>query len=105
MSRALLLFLTGITYFLVLGPIVIVVVTAFSPTEFFVFPPPGLSIRWFEAFFANDSLRGAFGLSLELAFVSAAAATVLGTMAAVFVARRRGWIPGLLQVLFLAPLI
>jgi putative spermidine/putrescine transport system permease protein len=105
MTRLLLPVLAALTYLLVLGPIVIVVVTAFSPTEFFVFPPPGLSLRWFQAFFANDSLRGAFGLSLRLAFVSAAAATVLGTMAAVFVARRRGWIAGLLQVLFLAPLI
>ena len=104
-TRLLLLLLAGITYFLVLGPIVIVVVTAFSPTEFFVFPPPGLSVRWFAAFFANDSLRGAFWLSLQLACVSAIGATVLGTMAAVFVARRRDWFAGLLQVLFLAPLI
>jgi putative spermidine/putrescine transport system permease protein len=104
-GRILLMVLAGITYFLVLGPIVIVVVTAFSPTEFFVFPPPGLSIRWFTAFFTNDSLRGAFGLSLELALVSAVLATILGTMAALFVARRRGWIANLLQVLFLAPLI
>jgi putative spermidine/putrescine transport system permease protein len=105
MGRILLLVLAGLTYFLVLGPIVIVVVTAFSPTEFFVFPPPGLSVRWFVAFFTNESLRGAFMLSLQLAFVSAVLATVLGTMAALFVARRRGWAANLLQVLFLAPLI
>src|SRR6202000_77067 len=59
----------------------------------------------FAAFFANDSLRGAFWLSLQLACVSAIGATVLGTMAAVFVARPRGWFAGLRQVLFLAPLI
>jgi putative spermidine/putrescine transport system permease protein len=105
MGRVLLLILAGLTYLLVIGPIVIVVVTAFSPTEFFVFPPPGLSVRWFAAFFANDSLRAAFTFSLELALISAILAAVLGTMAALYVARRRGWIANLLQVLFLAPLI
>ena len=40
MTRALLIALAGLSYLLVLGPILIVIVTAFSPTEFFVFPPP-----------------------------------------------------------------
>ena len=105
MGRAVLLLLAGLTYLLVLGPILIVLVTAFSPTEFFAFPPPGLSLRWFEAFFASESLRGAFILSLELAAVSSAVATVLGTMAALFIAGRRGFAITLLQSLFLAPLI
>ena len=104
-ARLLLLFLAGLTYVLVLGPILIVLVTAFSPTEFFAFPPPGLSLRWFEAFFASESLRGAFVLSFQLAAVSSAVATVLGTMAALFIARRRGFAITLLQSLFLAPLI
>ena len=60
MARALLIGLAGLTYLLVLGPILIVLVTAFSPTEFFVFPPPSLSLRWFHAFFDNESLRDAF---------------------------------------------
>jgi len=40
-----LLALAGLTYVLVIGPILIVVVTAFSQTEFFVFPQPVLSLR------------------------------------------------------------
>ncbi len=104
-ARALLVALAAVTYLLVLGPILIVLVTAFSPTEFFVFPPPGLSLRWFSAFFANESLRDAFLRSLQIAALSSALATVLGTMAALSVARRRGlWIT-ILQSLFLAPLI
>ena len=103
--RILLHTLAGLTYALVLGPIVIVVVTAFSPTEFFAFPPPGLSLRWFETFFANESLRGAFVRSLSLAALSSALATVVGTMAALYISRRRGWHITLMQSLFLAPLI
>lgn len=104
-TRIVLLALAALTYVLVLGPILIVLVTAFSPTEFFVFPPPGISLRWFVAFIDNDSLRGAFVRSLWLATLSCLAATILGTMAALATARRRGLGATILQSLFLAPLI
>ena len=59
-TRIVLVTLTALTYVLVLGPILIVLITAFSPTEFFVFPPPSISLRWFHALFDNESLRNAF---------------------------------------------
>ncbi len=96
---------TCVAFLLILAPILIVVVTAFSPTDYFVFPPPGLSMRWFIEFFRLDNMRNAFALSLELALLSASIATVLGTMGALFLARRRGLMAGLLQGLFLAPLV
>src|SRR6266850_8270012 len=105
MVRLVLVTLAGLTYLLVLGPILIVLVTAFSPTEFFVFPPPGVSLRWFRAFFENESLRDAFMRSLWLAALSCTVATTLGTMAALHIARRRGLVFTVLQGLFLAPLI
>lgn len=105
MGRLILLALAGLTYVLVLGPILIVIVTAFSPTEFFSFPPPGLSLRWFNAFFETESLRDAFMRSLGLAALACACATILGTMAALAIARRRGLVFTVLQSLFLAPLI
>jgi putative spermidine/putrescine transport system permease protein len=96
---------TAVAFLLILAPILIVVVAAFSPTDYFQFPPPGLSLRWFVEFFRLDNMRNAFTLSLELALLSATIATVLGTMGALFLARRRGVIAGLLQSLFLAPLV
>jgi putative spermidine/putrescine transport system permease protein len=96
---------SAVAFVLILAPILIVVVTAFSPTDYFVFPPPGLSLRWFVEFFRLDNMRNAFTLSLELALLSATIATVLGTMGALFLARRRGLLAGLLQSLFLAPLV
>lgn len=104
-ARIALVTLAGLTYLLVLGPILVVLVTAFSPTEFFVFLPPGLSLRWFAAFFDSPSLRSAFVRSLWLAALSCLAATFLGTMAALAIARRRGPAATILQSLFLAPLI
>lgn len=94
-----------VAFLLILAPILIVVVAAFSPGDYFEFPPPGLSLRWFVEFFRLDNMRNAFVLSLRLALFSATIATILGTMGAIFLVRRRGVIAGLLQSLFLAPLV
>jgi putative spermidine/putrescine transport system permease protein len=96
---------TALAYLVIIGPIAIVVLAAFSPTEFFTFPPPGLSLRWFLEFFRLDNMRDAFSLSLELALAAASLATILATMAALAVVRRRGLVASLLQSLFLAPLV
>src|SRR5205085_4156154 len=69
--------MTAIAFVIILAPIVVVVVAAFSPTDFFVFPPPRLSLRWFEEFFRLDNLRSAFLLSVRLALAAATIAAVL----------------------------
>ena len=96
---------TVIAFVLIIVPIAIVVVAAFSPNDYFEFPPPGLSFRWFVEFFRLENMRSAFALSLELALVAATLATLLGTFGALFLARRRGFVAGMLQSLFLAPLV
>ena len=96
---------TVVAFTLVVVPILMVVVAAFSPSDFFQFPPPGFSVRWFVEFFGLDTMRSAFALSIELALASATVATILGTLAALFLARRRGALAGVLHSLFLAPLV
>ena len=96
---------TAITLALIIIPIAIVVITAFSPLDYFEFPPRSLSLRWFVEFFRLENMRNAFVLSLELAVLAATLATIFGTMGALFLARRRGFMAGLLQSLFLAPLV
>ena len=75
---------TAVAFLLILAPIAVVVVAAFSPADYFDFPPPGVSLRWFVEFFRLDNMRSAFTLSLELALLSATIATILGTMGALF---------------------
>ncbi len=84
-----------------LGPIIIVVLVSFSPNDFFAFPPRGLSLRWFREFFDLASMRRAYLLSLEVALVASVLATILGTLASLFLARRRGTAVGLLNGLSL----
>jgi putative spermidine/putrescine transport system permease protein len=105
LAKALLLASAGIAYALILGPILVVIVAAFSASEFFAFPPTAFSLRWFVTFFKTPDMRDAFLLSLDLALLAASAATTLGTLAALFLARMRGPLAALLQGLFLAPLV
>ena len=96
---------TLLSLVIILGPIAIVILVAFSPSDFFAFPPRGFSLRWFYEFFRIASMRGAYLLSLEIALVASILATALGTLAALFLARRRGAAAALLNALFLSPLV
>ena len=81
--RALLGIVVAIYLFL-LAPLLIVVAVSFDPTDAFRFPPPGLSLRWYGAFLANDTfMRAFFRVSLVIAVLVSVAATVIGGLAAV----------------------
>lgn len=90
---------------LIVLPILVVVGVAFSSSDFFLFPPPGLSFRWFREFFSNDALMQAFQLSIVLALIAATSATAFGVMAALYISRRKGALANALQLLFMAPLV
>ncbi|GLH81353.1 ABC transporter permease [Bradyrhizobium sp. SSBR45G] len=88
-----------------LAPIAIVIVFALNPTPFIQFPPVGVSLRWFEKFFASRDFIHALGFSLEVAAMTTVAATVLGASAALAIAR--GNLPGsrLIVATMLSPLM
>jgi ABC-type spermidine/putrescine transport system permease subunit II len=66
-----------------LAPLIVVVAVSFGPSAAFEFPPRGLTLHWFEAFFASQAFVTAlFRVSLLVGLLSAALATVLGTGAA-----------------------
>ena len=88
-----------------LAPIAVVVVFALNPTPFIQFPPVGVSLRWFEKFFASRDFMHALGFSLEVAILTTVSATVLGASAALALAR--GNLPGtrLIVATMLSPLM
>ncbi|HSV82225.1 MAG TPA: ABC transporter permease [Ramlibacter sp.] len=92
-------------YALILAPIVVVVVLAFSADNFMTFPPSGYSLRWFSQLFADDQLVGALLLSLKLAFVVTGLSLAIGVPAALALTKGtfRGREP--LRTFFLAPLL
>jgi putative spermidine/putrescine transport system permease protein len=87
-----------------LAPIVIVVAAAFNSGEYLTFPPQGFSLRWFENFFESRAFMRALSYSLRLALAVTAVATVLGTLASLFVVRHARRVRDFLRVLFVSPL-
>ncbi len=92
-------------YLLLLSPVVVVASVSFSSGAFLSFPPPGLSLRWYEALFANPEIMSALATSATLALLVSAIALLLGLPAAYAIARLR--FPGrrLLADLLAAPLL
>lgn len=66
-----------------LAPIVIAVILSFSRIEQLTFPPPGFSLRWYEAAWENEKFFSGFVVSVTIAAISSGLAGVAGTLAAV----------------------
>jgi ABC-type spermidine/putrescine transport system permease subunit II len=86
-------------------PILIVIPMSFSSAKALTFPPPGFSLRWYEAFFGDSRWMDAMWISVLVALVSSVAALLLGGLAAYGLRRGsfagRDWAEGN----FMAPLI
>ncbi|MBI3979273.1 MAG: ABC transporter permease [Chloroflexi bacterium] len=79
---------TLVVLVLALLPIVLVVVTSFSASETLAFPPPGLSLRWYERTLnelidPSLSIGGALGDALVTSILIALATAAVGLMIAV----------------------
>lgn len=86
-------------------PIVVVAVVSFSTATYLTFPPPAFGLKWYAAYFGNaDWLRPTW-LSIWVAAIVVVLSTVLGTLAALGIAR----LPKAMRIattgLILSPLI
>lgn len=70
-----------------LAPILIVIPLSFSSASYFVFPPPGFSLKWYHSFLSNDVWIDAMIRSLLVGLLTAILATIIGTMAAIAITR------------------
>ena len=71
-------------------PVLVIVLYAFTTADrTYEFPPPGLTLRWFEAAFARSDIWAAMRLSLSVASVATLCALLLGTLTALAMARSR----------------
>ena len=68
-------------------PLIVVAIYAFNKTVVQVWPPPGLSLRWFSKALHNTGVRDALWTSVKAGLAATAIALVLGTMASMAVAR------------------
>lgn len=71
-------------------PMGILVVFAFNDSNNVGLPFTGFTLRWFESLFSNYSLQDALMTSLQVAGAAVIIGLVLGTAAALYIARHRG---------------
>lgn len=86
-------------------PIVVIIILAFSSAPFLTFPPPGLSVRWFENYFTRPDWLAATLVSIQVALITMVAGTILGILASIALVRSS--FPGKLIVLafLIAPIV
>lgn len=86
-------------------PLLIVIPMSFSSAKALTFPPPSLSLRWYETFFGDPRWMDAMWTSTIVALISSVASLLLGGLAAYGLRRGtfkgRDWAEGD----FMAPLI
>lgn len=99
-----LVLVTAIAIFM-LVPLMVVIGSSVSASEFLVFPPRGLSLRWYGEVLQSDAYLAAAKTSLELALVTVVVSVTIGTGAAIALTMFR--FPGgsFLSAMFLSPLI
>jgi putative spermidine/putrescine transport system permease protein len=71
-------------------PILLIFLYAFTTEEkSYQFPPPGYTLKWFEATWNRPDVWQAMGLSVRVAAISTVIALVLGTLCAAAVSRTK----------------
>jgi putative spermidine/putrescine transport system permease protein len=85
-------------------PVIVIVIESFTATDYVVFPPPALSLKWYAEVAKRDEFLQSAELSLVVAVIAGCAATVLGTLVALALTRHRFLGRAFFQALFMAPL-
>ena len=90
---------------LLLAPTVVVVVLSFTNGYSLKFPPPGYSLRWYEALGDAFQLQYAALNSLKVASASTMLSVLLGVTAAMAIARSERVMTRVLDSFFMSPLV
>jgi putative spermidine/putrescine transport system permease protein len=87
------------------APVWVIVLYAFTTEDrTYQFPPPGLTLHWFEVAFAREDIWTAMRLSIVVAITATALAIALGTLAAFALAKRNFAGKESITLLFVLPI-
>lgn len=105
-ERSPFLFAYSILYMLFLyTPIAMLILFALNDSQIVGFPINGLTLEWFQAVFDDPSLMDALYTSLRVAGITVLISVVLGTLAAVQLARAKGRIRAASLLTISAPML
>lgn len=96
---------TLLVYLFMFAPIVVVIVLAFNPRQFGIFPMDGVSLRWFVKLAHDDAIIEAFKNSIILGSLTAVLSTAIGILAALAFIRFEFPGKNTLNTLLLSPIM
>jgi putative spermidine/putrescine transport system permease protein len=97
--------LASVVLLFLIAPVVIIVIVSFSGADYLSFPPPHLSVRWYQRFFGIAAWRQAIAISIQVATLTMVFATLLGFLASLALVRGRFRGKGAIYAFLLSPLI
>jgi putative spermidine/putrescine transport system permease protein len=97
--------LVGLILLFLAFPIIVVIAVSFSSANYLTFPPPAFSLKWYRAYIGSENWLNPTWLSLWVAAAVVVLSTVLGTLAALGIARLPRPLRVLVSGLILSPLI
>jgi len=100
--------LAGLAILILIAPVAIVIATSFTTSQTLRFPPPGLSLRWYQELFdpvRSAPIHTAAWNSVWVGFVATMLGMVLSVLAALAVARVNRPAARALEAGFLSPLV
>lgn len=99
----LLLVLTVLTYIFLIGPMLVMIGTAFNAGSALAFPPTGFSLQWFEKAFSSPSFIEGFKTSFVVSLGGTLLAMLLGVPAAYAMNKYKFPMKGLVNGFFISP--
>lgn len=97
--------IAGFAMLLLLAPTVVVVITSFTGGATLKFPPPSWSLKWYGELVASNEIIGPALTSLKVAVLATIGSGVLGTAAALAIARSTSPLARALDSLFMSPMV
>ncbi|TAJ79111.1 ABC transporter permease [bacterium] len=88
-----------------ISPSIVVVILSFSSAPYLTFPPPGLSLQWYESYVHSESWMDATVRSVLVAGAVTVISLVLGTLAAIGLVRYAAFGSQLLRAILISPII
>lgn len=95
----------GLILLYLMLPVLIIVPMSFSSTRFLTFPPPALSLRWYQEYFGSPNWMQGTRMSLLLGALTVLIATPLGTAAAYAISNAQNRLMRSLHMVLMLPLI
>lgn len=95
----------GATFIFLIVPVVLMVPLSFSSATYFVFPPPGYSLRWYEKYLTSPDWLASTWNSFEIGALTVLFALSLAIPASIAIARWSSRASALLYLWLLSPMI